>query len=334
MPPTTPERFGDYELVERLGVGGMAETFLAIRRGIGGFEQRVCLKRILPTFAGEADFVAMFRHEARLSALLHHGHIARVLDFGITDGAHYLTLELIEGTDLRAALRHLRSRRESLDPGLTSYVAHALGAALDFAHTADENGKAAGIIHRDVSPSNVLLSNAGEIKLADFGIAKATNLPGSIQSGALKGKVPYMAPEYALGRQCSARSDLFSLGVLLYECLAGYRPFDGGNDIETLKHARAGHRDCLREAAPDAPAALVDAIETLLEPNPEERTPNTAVFLGMLTDVPPPPLAQRDLGVFVGSVEKRHDTHRSAPGLASTRPAATLRPRKRLPSRR
>ena len=192
MPIPLSEHFGDYELVERLGVGGMAETFVAIRRGPGGFEQRVCLKRILPTFVNDQDFVEMFLREARMSALLHHGHIARVLDFGITDGAHYLTLELIEGTDLRAALRYLRRRRETLDPGLTSYLAHALGAALDFAHNADEQGNAAGIIHRDVSPSNVLLSNAGEIKLADFGIAKATNVPGTIQSGALKGKVPYI----------------------------------------------------------------------------------------------------------------------------------------------
>ena len=192
MPPATSEHFGDYELIERLGVGGMAETFVALRRGLDGFEQRVCLKRILPTFADDADFIEMFRREARLSALLHHGHIARVLDFGIADGTHYLTLELIEGADLRAVLRHLRRRGESLDPGLTSYVAHALASALDFAHTVDEEGHAAGIIHRDVSPSNVLLSNAGEIKLADFGIAKATNLPGSVQSGALKGKIPYV----------------------------------------------------------------------------------------------------------------------------------------------
>jgi len=192
MPAATPEHFGNYELIERLGVGGMAETFVAIRRGPGGFEQRVCLKRILPTFVGDDDFVQMFMREARLSALLHHGHIARVLDFGMTNGTHYLTLELIEGTDLRVLLRHLGKRGESLDPGLASYLAHALASALDFAHTADADGNAAGIIHRDVSPSNVLLSNAGEVKLADFGIAKATNLPGSIQSGALKGKIAYV----------------------------------------------------------------------------------------------------------------------------------------------
>ena len=333
MAPTTPERFGDYELLERLGVGGMAETFVAIRRGPGGFEQRVCLKRILPTFAGDAEFVEMFLREARMSALLHHGHIARVLDFGITDRAHYLTLELIEGTDLRAALRHLRRRGESLGPGLTSYVAHALGAALDFAHTADENGVAAGIIHRDVSPANVLLSNAGEIKLADFGIAKATNLPGSIQSGALKGKIPYMAPEYALGRPCSARSDLFSLGVLLCECLAGHRPFDGGSDMQTLDRARNGQHELLHEAAPKTPVEMADAIESLLDADPAARPPNAAAFLAMLTDVPPPPLSRRDLGVLVRSVEK-HDAIPSAPGLASTRPAPTRRPRKRGPSLR
>jgi len=333
MPPATPEHFGDYELVERLGVGGMAETFAAIRRGAGGFEQRVCLKRILPTFADDADFVEMFRREARMSALLHHGHIARVLDFGIADDAHYLTLELIEGTDLRTALRHLRRRGESLDPGLTSYLAHALASALDFAHTADENGVAAGIIHRDVSPSNVLLSNAGEIKLADFGIAKATNLPGSIQSGALKGKIPYMAPEYALGRECSARSDLFSLGVLLYECLAGHRPFDGGSDMQTLDRARNGRHELLHAAAPQAPEPMADAIESLLAADPDARPSNAAAFVSMLADVPPPALAQRELAVVVRSVDK-DEAIPSAPGLASTRPAPTRRPQKRVPSRR
>jgi serine/threonine protein kinase len=333
MPHGTPEPFGDYALVERLGVGGMAETFLAIRSGPGGFEQRVCLKRILPALVGDTDFVDMFLREARLSALLHHGHIARVLDFGMADGAHYMTLELIEGIDLRAALRHLRRRGETLDPDLTSYVAHALGSALDFAHTADEDGNAAGIIHRDVSPSNVLLSNAGEIKLADFGIAKATSLPGSIQSGALKGKIAYMAPEYALGQDCSPRSDLFSLGVLLYECLAGHRPFDGSSDMQTLDRARTGRHARLHEAAPHTPESMADAIESLLAVSPEQRPCNAAAFVSMLAEVAPPALARRDLGALVRSVEKDVAIP-SAPGLAATRPAPTRRPRKRGPSLR
>jgi serine/threonine protein kinase len=328
---------GGYELIRRLGVGGMAETFLAVQRGPQGFEQRVCLKRILPAFARDRDFVDMFRREARLSALLHHGHIARVLDFGVADGSHYLTLELIEGTDLRALLRHLHSCERRVDPGLTSYVAHALASALDYAHTADEHGVAAGIIHRDVSPSNVLLSEAGEIKLADFGIAKATNLPGSIQSGALKGKVPYMAPEYALGRACSPRSDLFSLGVVLYECLAGRRPFDGDNDMQTLHRAREGIHEPLHAAAPDAPQPLADAIESLLRPDPADRPPHAHAFLAQLAGVEPPPLAHRDLGLLVRRAT-RSDAAVTGPGLASTYPAptrvaSTLRPPKRLRSR-
>jgi len=333
MVSASPERFGEYELVRRLGVGGMAEAFLAIRRGPAGFEQRVCLKRILATFQDDPEFIRMFLREARLSALLHHVHIARVLDFGVTEGAHYLTLELIDGTDLRQVLTHLREHGETLGPELTAYVATALAFALDFAHTADENGNAAGIVHRDVSPSNILLSKAGEIKLSDFGIAKETNRPGSIQSAALKGKIPYMAPEYALGRHCDARTDLFSLGVLLYECLAGRRPFDGDNDIETLDRARRGEHEPLEAIAPQAPAALVSAIEALLKPEAAHRPPNAGAFLDQLAEAPPPPLARRRLGELVRVARQRSSTL-VAPGLASTRPAATRRPRERLPSRK
>lgn len=327
------ESFGDYELVARLGVGGMAETFVALRRGQDGFEHKVCLKRILPTFAHDAEFVDMFLREARLSALLHHGHIARVLDFGVSNGSHYLVLELIEGTDLRIVLRHLRRRAESFDWGLVSFLAHALASALDYAHTADDRGRALGVIHRDISPSNVLLSRAGEVKLADFGIAKAMNRPVTVQSNALKGKIAYMAPEYALGRQCSARSDLFSLGVLLYECLAGFRPFDAGHDLQTIEHARAGRREPLGAAAPHAPGALVDAVEALLDPDPERRPPNARSFLALITEAPPPPLAVRELGRLVRSVEPS-DAITTMPGVASTRPVSTQRPPKRLLSRR
>ncbi len=333
MVSAAPERFGEYELVRRLGVGGMAETFLAIRRGHAGFEQRVCLKRILATFRNDPEYIQMFLREARLSALLHHVHIARVLDFGVVEGAHYLTLELIEGTDLRCVLAHLREHGEALSPALTAYIGTALAFALDFAHTADEDGKPAGIVHRDVSPSNVLLSKAGEIKLSDFGIAKETDRPGSLQSTALKGKIPYMAPEYAVGRHCDARTDLFSLGVLLYECLAGRRPFDGENDIETLDRARKGLHEPLQTMAPQAPAALVSAIESLLEPESTLRPPNAGAFLDLLAEVPLPPLARRRLGTLVRLTRQR-SPGLVAPGLASTRPAPTLRPQKRLRSRK
>ena len=326
------EFLGPYELLDRLGTGGMAETFVAVRRGRAGFEQRVCLKRILPAFEADPEFVDMFLREARLSALLHHGHIARVLDFGVADGKHYLTLELVEGADLRALLRYLRRRAERLDPGLVGYLAQVLGSALDFAHSADSEGTPAGIVHRDLSPSNVLLSRAGEVKLTDFGIAKAMNRPGSIQSQALKGKVPYMAPEYALGRRSSPRSDLFSLGVLLYECLAGFRPFDGGHDLQTIEHARNGLREPLQPLAPNAPPVLVDAIEALLEPQPEKRPLHAAALLERLDACPPPALARRHLGALVTSLDGSEGLT-SLPGLAKTRPAPTQRPRRRLPSR-
>jgi serine/threonine protein kinase len=230
-------------------------------------------------------------------------------------------------------LRHLRFAAEPLDPGLVSFLAHALASALSFAHAANEDGETRGIVHRDVSPSNVLLSNSGEVKLTDFGIAKAVNRPASAQSNALKGKIAYMAPEYALGRTCNARSDLFSLGVLLYECLAGFRPFDGGHDLQTMDHARNGIREPLAAVAPHAPHTLVRAVEGLIEPDPRNRPPHADAFLTLLSELPPPPLAQRALARLVRAVDPR-EAQPSMPGLASTRPAPTRRPRKRLRSRR
>ena len=256
-------RFGPYELVSRLGAGGMAETFLAVRRGPGAFEQKVCVKRILPAFEQDQDFVRQFLEEARVSAQLRHANIVQVLDFGVVDGSHYLALELVEGMDLHKLLRSLADRGETMTSGLVVYLATELANALEYAHGGGGQSTSP-VVHRDISPSNVLVSRAGEVKLTDFGIAKAAQGPGPVPTtGVVKGKVPYMAPEYAMSGKADPRSDLFALGVLLFEALTGRRPFVGQTDLDTLQRILEGRRPRLIDLCPNAPSGLIEAIESL-----------------------------------------------------------------------
>jgi serine/threonine protein kinase len=294
--------FGPYILVRRIGAGGMAETFEAVRTGPGGFEQRVCVKRILPEVSDDPNFVRLFREEARVAARLRHANIVQLLDVGLVDDAHYLTLELVEGCDLRRLLQSERARQGcppgapggGLTSGIVAFLAAELATALEVAH-----GGATAIVHRDISPSNVLLSTAGEVKLADFGIARAITDNQATRTHAIRGKVPYMAPEYALRGVVDRRVDLFALGVLLYEALAGVRPFDGRSDVETLSHLEQGLHTPLAERCPGAPTQLVEAIEQLILPDPEARTPSATALLDALVDVAPPPTARRILGELV-----------------------------------
>ena len=298
MSPAPPQ-FGPYELVDRLGVGGMAETYVAIRRGVGGFEQRVCLKRILPAFERDPNFIRLFMREARVSARLRHSNIAQVVDFGLVGESHFLALELIEGMDLRKLLRSLATQGQKLEVGLAIHLAYELANALDFAHAADSTGKPSGVVHRDISSSNVLVSRAGEIKLTDFGIAKAVSQVATIQSGTIKGKVPYMAPEYATSGHFDARSDLFSFGVVLYECLAGRRPFDAKTDIETLKRIINEDYVRLADLELEASPTFVRAIDRLLHADPTKRFANASHFLDALAGTTPPPTARQSLGKLV-----------------------------------
>lgn len=328
------ERFGEYELIQRLGVGGMAETFEAVRHGPSGFQQRVCLKRILPSLQTEPGFVELFLREARLSALLHHAHIAQLLDFGAIDDRYYLALELIDGIDLRRALSYAHARGTQIPAPLVAYIAYAVGSALDFAHSASDDSVPKGIVHRDVSPSNILLSVEGEVKLADFGIATSMDVQNSLASGTLKGKIPYMAPEYALGGRFDARSDLFALGVTLYECLAGTRPFDGDSDLLTLDNARRGVRAPLCELAPEAPAALIVAVESLLAPEPRDRAAQAGRFLETLGDVRLVGPIRRKLAALVHSAREERDAQMQsalAATLAATSRSLSEQPDPNLP---
>jgi serine/threonine protein kinase len=313
-----PVRIGPYAVLSRLGVGGMAETYLALRRGPGDFEQHVCLKRIRREHESDPEFVRQFRREAAIAARLRHATIAQVVDFGSDGDDYYLALELVDGLDLRALLD---AAPGGLHAELVQYVAIELATALDFAHRGGGDG-AELVVHRDVSPSNALISGEGEVKLTDFGIARSLAGPQHTRTGIVKGKVPYLAPEYARSGRFDARCDLFSLGVVLYESACGARPHDGATDLETLERAGRGERIALAARAPALPAALCMAIEQLLEPDPELRYQSAAALLEALLALPAQSRARRELGALVTRVRKA--PLRTVPEQPPPAPEATL----------
>ena len=287
---------GPYEVLRRLGAGGMAETFLARRESPLGIAQYVCLKRVLPAFERDREIARLFLREARISSRLRHGNIVRVLDFGETDDAvPYLVLSLVDGLDLRTLLAAEQGRGERLPADVVLYIAGEVAAALDFAHAIGADGITRGVLHRDVSPSNVLLDRNGDVKLGDFGVAKAVGEAGLTGTRAVRGKLAYMAPEYAEHGRFDERSDLFALGVVLYECLAGERPFDAPNEPRLMELIREGRFVPLGARRPEAPAALRDAIERLLRTDPSARFATARAFLDALDPCRVPVGGRREL---------------------------------------
>jgi serine/threonine protein kinase len=320
----------------------MAETFEATRLGAGGFEQRVCLKRVLPAFGGDGEFVSRFEREAKLAAQLRHTNIVGVIDFGTIDDVHYMTLELVDGVDLRSFLKS--SPGEKLSSDTVALIGLDLAYALEHAHES--------LVHRDISPSNILLSRSGETKLADFGIAKAIDDTKATASRSAKGKIPYMSPEHMRGEPVDGRADLFSLGVVLFEAAAGVRPFDGAHDVETMQKILGGDRLSLEDVAPDVPAPLREVIGRLIETDPDARTASATQLIEELGAVAPRPEVRRELAgtveshrggsdarLHVRAREEERDTELSrAPELASalaeknaaTRPGRPRRTRRAL----
>ena len=208
---------GKYEIVRKLATGGMAEIYLARIRGTAGFEKLVVLKRILPNVAEDPTFVHMFLDEARLAATLQHPNIADVYDVGDADGVYFFTMEYVHGQDVRAIKIASRKSGEPVPVAIALAIVYGIASALDYAHTRKgPDGLPLGLVHRDVSTSNILVSYDGAVKLVDFGIARAAGAQHKTLTGTLKGKIPYMSPEQCKGLPLDARSDLFSLGVVLY----------------------------------------------------------------------------------------------------------------------
>ncbi|MEM1203874.1 MAG: protein kinase [Acidobacteriota bacterium] len=264
--------FGDYRLLERVAVGGMAEVWRARRRGVEGFQKTVAIKKILSHLTGSADFVTMFIDEAKLAAQLSHANIIQIYDLGKVEDDFFIAMEFVEGRDLRSILTDASEQGKPIPIGLCLTIVAALARALDYAHRKrDFDDHHLGLVHRDVSPQNVLISYEGEIKLCDFGIVKAVAKASTTQMGALKGKLQYMSPEQAWGKDVDARSDIFSLGSVFFEILTGEKLFTGDSEIGVLDAVRDCRIRSPRELEPSVPEEVARIVLRALEKTPEAR---------------------------------------------------------------
>jgi eukaryotic-like serine/threonine-protein kinase len=256
-----PTKFGKYLLLERIAVGGMAEVFAAKTFGVEGFERLVAIKRILPTLAEDGEFVRMFVDEARIAAQLSHPNIVQVLELGKHEGSLFIAMEYVSGRDLRQVMERHRKRGEPMPLPQACLVVAEVCEALDHAHKKrDAQGRPLGIVHRDVSPQNVLVGFEGGVKLIDFGIAKAESRLSQTQSGILKGKFSYMSPEQVKGEALDGRSDVFACGVLLWEMIAGEKLFTGDSDVTVLEKVLKAAVPPLRDCPPELARVVLRAL--------------------------------------------------------------------------
>ncbi|MFN7942490.1 MAG: TonB family protein [Thermoanaerobaculia bacterium] len=271
-PRNAPAEFGQYTLLERIAVGGMAEVWKARMKGVEGFQKTVAIKRILPHLTDSSDFLTMFIDEAKLAAQLNHNNIIHIYDLGKLGDDYFIAMEFVDGRDLRTILNTARQNGQPLPLGLALLVGSGLASALDYAHRKkDFEGRELGLVHRDVSPQNVLISFEGDIKLCDFGIVKAVTKASKTQMGALKGKLQYMSPEQAWGRPVDARSDLFSLGSLLFEMLTARRLFAGESEMSVLDAVREGRVQAPRDLDPRLPLEVNALVLKALARDPGDR---------------------------------------------------------------
>jgi serine/threonine-protein kinase len=265
-----------YKLLDRIAIGGTAEVYRALFLTGDGEERPVVIKRVLPQFARDERFRRLFHEEACVAVTMSHPSIVRVLDYGEIGQTCYIALEFVEGKDLGSLSSRARAGGRAPDPVLAAYIAAQVASALSYMHEQrSSEGTPLQIIHRDVSPQNILVSYAGDVKLTDFGIAKSAIRQERTVDGALRGKLDYMAPEQAALGAVDGRTDIFALGCVLYELLEGVPPFRGVSELDTLERVRAG-RVRLAPEALDAPAPLRAVLARCLAPRPEERPQRAA----------------------------------------------------------
>src|SRR5512144_2415217 len=300
-----PKAVGRYQIVDRLAVGGMAELFKATLTGEHGFAKLVAIKKILPHLATDHSFVEMFIDEARITAQLDHKHIVAVFELGTDADTPYIAMQYVDGLDVLALLRECARAQIRLSPDLAALIARDVLDALDYAHNAlDSSGRPLGIVHRDVSPGNVLLSWRGDVKLTDFGIARAAERRHKTEAGTLKGKYGYMSPEQVSASEIDARSDLCSIGILLAEMVMARRLFTSTNDLDILLMVRDARLDRLHKYASEFPVELRALTVRALQRRPEDRWQSAAQFRDALDEWlrRTARASSRDLATLLGQV--------------------------------
>lgn len=279
-------RLGPYELLRKLATGGMAEIYEARRVGPHGFSKRIAVKRILPQLAADAEFVAMFIDEARLCAQLSHPNLVQVFDFGEDEGELYMAMELVEGTTGAKLVRAAAGRAEKVPLDVALFIALSVARGLEHAHEAcDEAGRPLRLVHRDVSPGNVLLSRSGAVKLGDFGIARAAHLERRTEQGQLKGKLGYMSPEQVVGRELDDKSDQFTVGIVLAEMLIAHPLFDGPGDMDILVKIRDADVTNLARHGSHVPEDVRGVLLRALARRPDDRFSTTRAFADAIEEV-------------------------------------------------
>jgi serine/threonine protein kinase len=285
-PPTAPAKLGAYEMIRPLAQGGMADVYLARQAGIGQFERQVAIKVLGESRARDPETRALFLHEARICALLNHHNIAAVLDVGVADGRHYLAMEYVDGVDLRDLLAAAARADRGVPYEVTLSIITAAAAGLDHAHRrCDAAGRPLRLVHRDVSLSNIMVGHDGAVKVVDFGIASTTISDVHTMPGVVRGKASYMSPEQCLGDALDHRTDVFALGVVLYELTTGTRCFHGRTDFERMLAVVRGDYLPPARLVPGFPPELDQVIRTALAPMPADRFASCAEMIEALEAV-------------------------------------------------
>jgi serine/threonine-protein kinase len=275
-----------YKVLEKVAAGGMAEVYRAESAGLEGFKKIVAIKRVLPHLSEKKQFIGMFLDEARVSAHLSHSNCVQVFDIGVGDNTYFIVMEYVDGSDLKGVIEHRRKLNQPFPIEEACLICVRICEGLAYAHElVDSKGESLHIVHRDMSPPNVLITRHGEVKIVDFGLAKANSQLERSEPGIIKGKFSYLSPEAAKGGTVDGRTDIFAVGIILWELLAGRRLFMGESDLETVRMVQSARVPSIRQINPKVPVELERVMMKALTEDPDQRYQRAREFGAALNEL-------------------------------------------------